>query len=396
MHTTRPAPLALTLALGAAALTLSIATRAEATTSPGTPAGGVPLPPPTAVLPPPVDLAICLDTSGSMENLIESTKQHIWSVVNELALARPQPRLRVALLTFGNEAHSPDAGWVRVDTDLTDDLDLLSERLFALTTSGGTELVGRVLKRARDDLSWSREPGALKLVVVAGNESADQDREVRFADACAALIGDDILVNALYCGAPGHADALGWSAVARRADGRFFAIDTASAPAYVETPFDERLMELSRDLNETYIPIGDAGGRAWANQTAQDENARKMNGANGAGRAQVKAGANYVCAWDLVDVVARDESFDVAALEAADLPETMRKMTAAERRDFIAKMAQERARIQKLVAEASRQRAEFVAAETAKSAHAGQHTFATALLSAIRDQAAAKGFHFVE
>ena len=45
----------------------------------------------------PVDLAICLDTSGSMSGLIESAKQKLWTVVNELAQARPTPRLRVAL-----------------------------------------------------------------------------------------------------------------------------------------------------------------------------------------------------------------------------------------------------------------------------------------------------------
>jgi len=51
------------------------------------------------VAPPPartrhVDLVICLDTSGSMSGLIESAKQKLWAVVNELARARPRPRLR--------------------------------------------------------------------------------------------------------------------------------------------------------------------------------------------------------------------------------------------------------------------------------------------------------------
>jgi hypothetical protein len=357
--------------------------------------GPVPLPP-AKPAPRPVDLVICLDTSGSMKNLIESTKQHIWSIVNELALARPQPRLRVALLTFGNDGHAADAGWVRVDTDLTDDLDLLSERLFSLTTNGGTELVGRVLKRAHDDLSWSDEKGALKLVVLAGNESADQDRDVPFADACAALIEDDVLVNSLFCGSPADPIAAGWSAVARRADGRFFAIDTSSAPAYVESPFDEKLMTLSSDLNETYLPMGAGGHAAWANQAVQDANARGLNRANGASRAQAKAGSNYFCGWDLVDAVARDDRFDLASVKAEDLPESMREMNAKERAAHVAKMAAARKDVQERIADLSKQRAAFVAAETKKAASKGQQTFETALLTAIRDQAAAKGFSFVE
>ena len=33
-----------------------------------------------------IDLAICLDTSGSMSGLIEAAKQKLWAIVNDLAL----------------------------------------------------------------------------------------------------------------------------------------------------------------------------------------------------------------------------------------------------------------------------------------------------------------------
>jgi hypothetical protein len=36
--------------------------------------------------------AICLDTSGSMDGLIDAARQKIWSIVNDLALATPTPR----------------------------------------------------------------------------------------------------------------------------------------------------------------------------------------------------------------------------------------------------------------------------------------------------------------
>lgn len=86
-------------------LTTILALGATAAAAEIGPDPGVPLPAQEAKAPRPVDLALCLDTSGSMENLIESAKQHLWSLVNDLALARPQPRLRVALLTYGNTGH---------------------------------------------------------------------------------------------------------------------------------------------------------------------------------------------------------------------------------------------------------------------------------------------------
>ena len=57
----------------------------------GQPAGGKP----------DIDLVICLDTSNSMDGLIESAKVRLWDIVNEVAKAQPEPRLRIALFTYG-------------------------------------------------------------------------------------------------------------------------------------------------------------------------------------------------------------------------------------------------------------------------------------------------------
>ena len=59
-------------------------------------------------LPPPaktVDLVIALDVSGSMDGLIDSARQRLWDVVNELGRAQPQPQLRVALVTYGASSY---------------------------------------------------------------------------------------------------------------------------------------------------------------------------------------------------------------------------------------------------------------------------------------------------
>src|SRR5215467_1415802 len=60
-----------------------------------------------------VDLVIALDISGSMEGLIDSARQKLWDTVNLLASARPQPILRVGLLTYGNDYYRPETGWVK-------------------------------------------------------------------------------------------------------------------------------------------------------------------------------------------------------------------------------------------------------------------------------------------
>jgi Mg-chelatase subunit ChlD len=126
----------------------------------------------TPAAPQSIELVICLDTSGSMSGLIDAARAKIWDIVSDLATAKPQPKLRVALLTFGNDGLNPENGWTNVETDLTEDLDSVSQKLFALSTNGGTELVGRVIAKATNSLHWNSD--SLKILVVAGNEFAHQ------------------------------------------------------------------------------------------------------------------------------------------------------------------------------------------------------------------------------
>src|SRR3954471_15526373 len=106
----------------------------------------------------PVDLVICLDVSNSMDGLIDSAKRKLWDIVNDLGKAKPTPKLRVALYSYGNDGYDPKVGWVRKELDLTTDPDKVSEKLFGLKTNGGTEYVGRVCRDALQQLQWSNDP----------------------------------------------------------------------------------------------------------------------------------------------------------------------------------------------------------------------------------------------
>lgn len=345
-----------------------------------------------------VDLAICLDTSGSMDGLIDSARQKIWEIVNDLATAKPRPRLRVALLSYGNDGYESEQGWVRVLVPLTDDLDEISARLFELKTNGGTELVARVVKRATDDLSWSTESGAMKLLVVAGNESADQDKSVKFQDACAAAIGKGIMINAIYCGNPADQLAPDWRQVAKLADGEFAAIDHTQAVAAIATPQDDELARLGAEVNATYIPFGEGAWTKKENQTRQDANAAGLNAPAAAQRAQTKGGEMYHCSWDLVDActpaAGREATVKIEEVKEADLPENMKSMTMDQRKAYVASMLAKREEIKKKIADLGKLRDEFVAKERKRLAEAGDASFDAAIRGAVRKQAQSKGFAF--
>lgn len=343
---------------------------------------------------PVVDLAICLDTSGSMNGLIDSAKAKLWEIVNDLALAKPTPRLRVALLTFGNDGHLAENGWVNVDSEFTEDLDLVSQRLFALSTNGGTELVGRVLSKATDQLQWTPGDQTLKIIVVAGNESADQDQEVPFRDIARKSIGKGIVVNSIYCGNPTDSLAPAWKEISTLADGHFASIDKDNGTIIVTTPFDDDLASLSAALNDTYIPFGAVGGAAWANQREQDVNASKLSSAVAAQRCVTKAGAMYDNrGWDMVDAC-KQPDFKLEDVKDEELPEVMRPMTIEQRREYVRTKESERANLQTKVSDLQVKREQYVQEEMKKSHLDDSNAFDAALRKAIRAQAESRGLKF--
>lgn len=355
-----------------------------------------------AVAAKPIDLVLCLDVSGSMNGLIDSAKLKLWDIVNEMARLKPTPDLRVALYSYGHDSYPADSGWVRKEVDLTADLDGVYKALNGLRINGGTELVARVSQTALAEQEWSRADGALKIMFVCGNESADQDRQVSHDAVAEQAKKAGVIVNTIFCGSPRHREAGGYADFARKCGGKSIAIDQnqAARQVAVKTEFDADILTFNAKLNSTYVAYGKAGRDKAANQLEQDRNADAAPaGPGGApaaalGRAASKAGALYRNQdWDLVDRMREDKEFDLKTLPADDLPEEMKKLTPEERVAYVQKKAAERAELQKTIADLSAKRQKAVDAEQAKQPKTdAQQVLDAAVKAVVREQAKAKGF----
>lgn len=178
-------------------LTLALAGPGKLTSSDTTPS-----PPARQSQKPLVQIALLLDTSNSMDGLIEQAKSQLWKICNEFIKARQNglvPELQVALYEYGNTRLARDSGWVRQVVPLTTDLDKISEELFRLRTSGGEEYCGWVIQRAVEELAWNPSANVYKAIFIAGNEPFTQG-PVNYADACKAAIARGIIVNTIHCG----------------------------------------------------------------------------------------------------------------------------------------------------------------------------------------------------
>jgi len=339
----------------------------------------------------PVDVVVMLDTSGSMENLLDATRARVWDVVNELGRMKPTPELRVGLVSFGTDKATEDQGFIIQHLDLTDDLDEVYAELMGLTIGGGTELVGRALNEALDGMRWSPEYNALRVVFVAGNESADQGVEDDdFRIAARAARDRDIIVNALYAGNRDQGVVEKWHEVARAGEGNFTAIDPSTGSIQIAAPQDDLLLELNGRLNTTYVPYGEKGQNGLANQVAQDSNASRLGVQSCSSRIVAKGGALYNNgSWDLVDRTL-EEGFDWNSLSLADLPEEIQSMTVDEKVEFIGAKRAQREGIQREIQAASDAREMFVKKVIAD--RIGEAGLGEAMRKVIREQAMAKGF----
>ncbi len=347
-----------------------------------------------------IQLAILLDTSNSMDGLINQARTQLWKIVNELATAKRNgkvPQLEVALYEYGKSSLSRDSGHIQQLVPLTDDLDKISEELFALQTQGGQEYCGQVISIATKELKWSGSGDDLKLIFICGNEPFTQG-EVDYKKACGDAIAKGIIVNTIFCGARDEGIRTGWQQGAQLADGSFLHIDQNREVATIKTPFDEKLTKLGSEINKTYLAFGAENARkeVLERQVAQDRAAATTAPASAAERAAFKGTKQYKPGGgDLIDALA-DGQVKLGEIKDDELPEDLKKLSPKEREDYIAKKKEEREKIQKEIQELTEKRKEYIAKKRKEEAEAQgkdqTNTLDTAIIQAIRTQAKKKQF----
>lgn len=354
-----------------------------------------------------IQIALLLDTSGSMTGLINQARTYLWKIVNDMTLARQNgklPDIRIALYEYGNDGLSSKDAWIRQVLPLTDDLDKVSEELFKLKTNGGTECCGAVIDRAVKELKWNTEdPNALKLVFIAGNEPFNQG-SVPYAESIARGLAKGITVNTIHCGNAGDRDTALWKDGAKKGDGSFLNIDHNATPPDPETPYDGELAKLSSSLNGTYLAYGSREVQAerLSKQESQDKLARELSSTAYAGRVKAKANkaAYRNTSWDLVDLYERDGAKALGNLNGAgQLPKELEGKTPEEVEAVVKKKVEERGALQKKVMELDAQRSEWLAkwkAQQSVSGNAGPDSLDDAIIRAVRKQASKKQFSFVK
>ena len=345
---------------------------------------------------PKIQLAILLDTSSSMNGLIDQTRNQLWQIVNEFSKAERnglKPTLEVAVYEYGNNHLSASNGYIRKVTGLTGELDEVSEALFSLTTSGGNEYCGYVINTAVTELPWSNSDGDIKAIFIAGNEPFTQG-PVSYKNAIALAKQKGITVNTIHAGNLQQGASSGWKDGALFAGGEYMSIDHNYKVAHFNAPQDKQIAKLNEELNKTYVPYGAKGRVKSDRQKIQDDKSKSVSLGLFAKRIEAKISSMYDNSnWDLIDALSTGK-VDLDKINENELSEDMRKMSKTKRKDFIRSKAQERLELKEKIVKLTRKRNKYVAGKKKEAGAPSPATMNEAVSSAIQKQGAAKNYNF--
>jgi hypothetical protein len=342
-----------------------------------------------------IKIALLLDTSNSMDGLIDQAKSQLWKFVNSLSGTTAdgvRPNLHIALYEYGNDRLSSYEGYVRQVLPFTNDLDLVSEKLFSLATNGGNEYCGKVIASSLEELIWTGDDKDLQMIFIAGNEAFTQG-PVSFQSASANAKEKSVVINTIFCGSFDEGVTTKWKDGATLTGGSYMSIEQDGKTVYVDTPFDITIDSLNNELNATYIYYGVDGNSKLMNQSMQDFNAESYGRANKIERSVSKANGFYANeSWDLVDAY-NDKKIDLNNLKESDWPENLREKPMHERITYIEMMNGKRIQIKLQINECNTKRQDFISKNS--GAVSTDQSLDGLMMRAIREQAAKKGFQFI-
>lgn len=339
-----------------------------------------------------VKVALLLDTSNSMDGLINQAKAQLWEIVNELSYAKCNgitPNLEIALYEYGNSNLSSREGYIRQVLQFTGDLDEISEHLFSLSTNGGSEYCGQVIQTSLNELDWGANKHDLKMIFIAGNEPFTQGK-INYRDAITNAKEKDITINTIFCGDYNQGITGRWQDGAVYGGGDYMTINQNKHIVHIVTPYDNDIIILNKRLNDTYIHYGSYGYSKYNNQAKQDMNAESLDKAVVVKRAVTKSSKLYKNAeWDLVDA-SEEKEIDYNSLKKKQLPKQLQNKSAKEIKVYVEKKRKERAEIQQKIQELNKKRKAYVAKKQRESSK--KNELESVMIKAIKKQAKKKNY----
>jgi len=345
-----------------------------------------------------VEVVFVLDTTSSMSGMIEAAKEKIWSIASNMVSAQQAPEVRMGLVAFRDRG---DAYVTRV-VDLSSDLDTMYASLMDFRAEGGgdtPESVNQALHDAVQKISWSQDAGTYRVIFLVGDSPPHMDYqdEMRYPDVLSLAEAKNIVVNAIQCG-PNPSTTAQWQQIADLGSGAYFQVEQSGGAVAVATPFDAKLAEISRKLDDTRLYYGteeemeskrikmEATDKLHTSSTLTSRARRAVFNSSAGGR------ANLLGEGDLVEDLATGQT-ELSDLDKDRLPASLKALSPEKQQAFIDDTVRQRQELERDIKELAEKRRDFIKKKVAADGGAGE-SLDEKIYGAVREQAAKHGLSY--
>jgi len=344
---------------------------------------------------PKIEVVFVLDTTGSMGALIEAAKEKIWSIASTMASAQMAPEIKMGLVAYRDRGDD----YVTKVIDLSSDLDSMYATLMDFQANGGgdgPESVNQALNEAVNKISWSQDQDTYKVVFMVGDAPPHMDYQddVKYPITAKIAKQKGILINTIQCGINDNTKHQ-WLQIAQLGGGDYFQVEQSGSAVAVVTPYDKKLAELSKQIEDTKLYFGNEAEKAKQRikAAAKDKLHALASAPALARRAEFNASAsgkeNMYGRNELIESIKSGE-VDLSSLDENELPSAMQAMTLEEQVELIEEKTEKRKKLEAKIALASRDRKDFLE-KKAKEDGGYKDSLDDKIYSAVREQASEKG-----
>ncbi len=342
-----------------------------------------------------LEMVFVLDTTGSMGGLIDGAKQKIWSIVNGVMSGKDKANVKIGLVAYRDNGDA----YVTKVLPLTDDLDKVYTTLMAYEAGGGgdtPENVRRALADGVHKAEWSKKnKNTSQIIFLVGDAPPHNDypQEPDVLETTAKAVSQNMIVNTIQCGSLNGTKEI-WQEIARRGEGKYFAIAQDGGVQAIATPFDKELSELGATIGGTYLAYGGGAGAAGKEFRLQrmelQANTEVTVSADAptvaqADRAVNKAINSRAYANDLLQEV-ENGTIALKDVKKDDLPDELKNLSPAELEKEVQKRIAKRKELRAKILELSKKRDAYIKAEREKLGK--QDGFDSAVEEALFEQMA--------
>jgi hypothetical protein len=255
----------------------------------------------------PIDIVFVIDISGSTGGILPAVRDKFWELQNEMSRLTPTANYRLGIVCMGRPSFRKENNYIKLIADLTNDIDKAAAPFYEIKdlSAPGNYHLGYGLDVAINEISWSKDPNALKVIFAVGNGRAYS------GPGCSKAIEqaneNGIIINSLYFKSyDNRVEQEEWRDLASSCGGKYFMIGLKDPNIVFEKPYDnDLLLEACAMINTTYVPYGPEGQARYKAQASLDEDAELQGDNPYEARTFFKATELYQGkseSWDLVDL----------------------------------------------------------------------------------------------